>query len=327
MRHSLYLVAFVFSLSVHAQSTKVISALEPNFAGNRFISVEHGEKTLNLTGENYFFTNEDDSPSPKKLNLYYISNSGKINQRKTFWLEGGEYRLTGKVNDESTWEVFPAHPFTLIATEIDTSEGNTKKELIMKHLDKLVGLDKLNEFKTEFTDEQLSELLEKVPSNLRESWYFDEMVTYLTLNQSARAKVGQQAPDFTLESQAGTSFSLNDQKGGYTLMEFSVTGCVYCLKALPELKKINEELGDQIQIVSIWKDAKKSTWLNSLSDLKKQITWTNLWDPNGLATSLFEVQIFPSFVLINPEGEVQAIWNGYKRENSLVRKLTREMGI
>lgn len=327
MRHSLYLIAFLFSLSLHAQSTKVISALEPDFAGNRFLYIEHGEKFLNLSGENYFFTNEDDSPGPKKLNMYYISNSGKINQRRTFWLGEGEYRLTGKVNDESSWQVFPAHPFTLIANEIDTAIGDVKKELIAKHVDKLVGLDKLNEFKSQFKDEELVDLIKKVPSSLQESWYFDEMVTYLTLNQSVRAKIGQPAPDFTLESQAGTDFSLHDQKGGYTLLEFSFTGCVYCLKALPELKKIHEEMGDQVQLVSIWKDPKKTTWLNDQTEHKNQITWANLWDPNGLATSLFEVSIFPTYVLINPNGQVQAIWNGYKKGNKLIRKLTREMGV
>lgn len=327
MRHFLLLLLFSLSLSVNAQSTKVISALEPNFAGNRFLYVEHGEKFLNLSGENYFFTNEDDSEGPKKLNLYYISNSGKINQRKTFWLEEGEYRITGKVNDESTWEVFPVHPFTQIANEIDAAEGDTKKELIMRNVDKMVGLDKLNEFKTHFTDNELVELVDKVPSDLRESWYYDEVLTHLTLNQSARAKIGKPAPEFTLESKAGSDFSLNDQKGKYTLLEFSFTGCVYCLKALPELKKIHEDMGDQVQLVTIWKDPKKSTWLTGQADHKEQIKWANLWDPNGLATSLFEVSIFPTYVLINPDGEVKAIWNGYKRENSLTRKLKREMGI
>lgn len=326
MRSLFLFLGLIFSFASFAQTT-VISELEAVFTGNRFLSIDHGDNVFNLWGEKYAFVDEDEAQGPKKLTVYFITNSGKIDQRKTFWIEDGEYRLTGKVNDEKSWSVIPIHPFTQIGNDIDQAEGVSRKELIQKHLDKLVGLDKLNKYKSEFTDQELEKFMEMVPSNLRESWYYDEVMTFLTLNQSARAKLGQSAPDFTLETKLGTDFSLSDQKGKYTLLEFSFTGCAGCILALPELKKIHDQLGNQIQIVSLWKDPKKNTWLNSQADHKSQITWTNVWDPNGLAASLYEIKLWPSYVLIDPNGNVKSIWNGYKKGNNLTRKITREMGI
>lgn len=312
---------FLFSINCYAQTT-VISELETNFTGNRFMRVVHGDRYFDVWGENYTFTHTDDRSGPKKLSLLFIKNSGKILERKEFWIEDGDYRLTGKVNDESTWIVFPVHPFNQIDQEIELADLETKKKLIFQHLDKELGQEKLIKFKRDFTDEELENALTLIPSD---SWYHGEIGTYLTLNESARAKIGEPAPDFSLESRSGEMFQLSDQKGKYTLLEFSFTGCQGCILALPELKKFHEEMGDQIQIVSVWNDPKKTTWLNSQADHKSQIVWKNVWDPNGLASSLFEIKIYPSYVLIDPEGRVKSIWNGYKKGNNLTRKIKREL--
>ncbi len=84
-------------------------------------------------------------------------------------------------------------------------------------------------------------------------------------------------------------------------------------------------MGDQIQIVSLWKDPKKTTWLNTQADKKSQIVWTDVWDPNGLASSLFEIKVWPSYVLIDPDGNVKSIWSGYKKGDNLSRKILRAM--
>ncbi|WP_338228679.1 TlpA family protein disulfide reductase [Algoriphagus taiwanensis] len=179
-------------------------------------------------------------------------------------------------------------------------------------------------FKLDFTDEELRSALNLIPSD---SWYHGEIGTYLTLNESTRAKIGEPAPDFSLESKSGEMFQLSEQKGKYTLLEFSYTGCPYCFLAIPELRKFHDEMGDQIQVVSLWKDQTKKIWLESQSDHKSQITWTNVWDPNGLSSSLFDIKIWPSYVLIDPEGKVKSIWSGYKKGSSLSKKIQREISL
>ncbi|GMQ33847.1 MAG: redoxin domain-containing protein [Cytophagales bacterium] len=323
MKPFLFLLLVLFSFDSFSQST-VISELEADFTGNRFLRIVHGDRFFDVWGENYAFSHTDDSKGPKKLSLLFIKNSGKIQERKDFWIEDGEYRLTGKVNDESTWEVFPNHPYNQIDQEIESADLETRKKLIFQQLENELGQEKLIKFKLDFTDEELRSALNLIPSD---SWYHGEIGTYLTLNESTRAKIGEPAPDFSLESKSGEMFQLSEQKGKYTLLEFSYTGCPYCFLAIPELRKFHDEMGDQIQVVSLWKDQTKKIWLESQSDHKSQITWTNVWDPNGLSSSLFDIKIWPSYVLIDPEGKVKSIWSGYKKGSSLSKKIQREISL
>ncbi|MFC3416463.1 TlpA family protein disulfide reductase [Algoriphagus hitonicola] len=239
-------------------------------------------------------------------------------------MEQGEYTLTGKVNDPETWKLSPEHPFTALQSEITTAESEIKKQLITKNLDKLVGIRMLNSFKQIFSDEELMDLLSEISNEFEESWEVDEVKTYLSLNTLARAKIGELAPNFTLESKAGSDFSLSNQKGKYVLLDFSFTGCAGCVKALPELIELQAELSNQVEFVTIWNDRTRRTWLEIQKEHKSRMNWTSLWDRNSFATKLFEIEIFPSFVLINPEGEVQSIWNGYSK-GKLRRKLGREL--
>lgn len=321
MRRLGFIACFLYSITSYGQST-VVSELEGDFVGNRFLYVEHGSNSFSLMGENYTFTNTEESAGPKRLSIRYISYSGKVHENKSFWVADGSYQLTGKVNDENSWKVYPEHPYNQIDLEIESADLTNRKRLILAHLDSELGQEKLNKFKNDFYREELMEALELLPSD---SWYHGEIVTYLTLSESTLAKIGQKAPDFSLESLSGSNFTLSDQVGKYSLLEFSFTGCKGCMLALPELKKLQEQLGDQIQIVSIWKDKKKDTWLNVLKEDKSQITWTSLWDPNGLASALFEIDLWPTYALIDPDGNVKSIWSGYKKGDNLSRKILRAM--
>lgn len=312
---------FVFLYSFHAFSqTTVISDLQADFNGNRFLFIEHGMNDFSLVGENYTFTNLEENPGPKRLTLRFIGYSGKVYEYKSFWIGEGEYRLTGQVNDESTWIVSPDHPFNQMDRAIEAADLASRKRMIFDHLDSELGQEKLDKYKDDFSREELEKALGLMPAD---SWYRGEIVTYLALSETTLAKIGQKAPDFSLESMSGEQFTLSDNLGSYSLVEFSITGCKFCLDALPELKKLQDQLGDQIQIVSIWKDRKKDTWLNVLKEEKSQITWTNAWDPNGLASGLYEVGLWPSYALIDPEGKLKAIWSGYKKGDNLSRKILR----
>ncbi|WP_100628743.1 TlpA family protein disulfide reductase [Algoriphagus formosus] len=321
----LHILIFILFISFEANAqTKLISKLEGNFSGNQLIGIQHGENLVKLYGEKYEFTETDSMPGPKTLSISYILTSGKIRASKTFWMDSGEYTLTGNVNQPESWQLSPIHPFTQIQTDIELADEANKKLLITSHLDKLVGLRMLNSHKSIFKDEELMDLLDQVPGPLVDTWEVDEIKTYLSLNAMARAKVGQMAPDFVLESKNGTDFSLKEQKGKYVLLDFSFTGCGGCIKALPELIEVYQKHGKDVEFVTIWNDKSRNIWEEKWKDHKALMTWTNLWDRTSLATRLFEIEIFPSFVLINPSGEVQSIWNGYSK-GKLKRKLEKEL--
>jgi hypothetical protein len=83
--------------------------------------------------------------------------------------------------------------------------------------------------------------------------------------------------------------------------------------AADELVEVNNSYGDSLQIVSFSGDPKKENWQHSIE--RDNVTWPSLWDGKGKysETSIkYGINGFPTFVLINPKGEIVNIWSGYE---------------
>ena len=174
MKPILFLLLVLFSFDSFSQTT-VISELEADSTGNRFLRIIHGDRFFDVLGENYTFSHTEYSKGPKKLSLEFIKNSGKVQERKDFWIEDGEYRLTGKVNDESTWEVYPNHPYNQIDQEIESADLETRKKLIFQQLENELGQEKLIKFATripafmyltDFRENTLQDVITKLEPDL-----------------------------------------------------------------------------------------------------------------------------------------------------------------
>jgi hypothetical protein len=92
------------------------------------------------------------------------------------------------------------------------------------------------------------------------------------------------------------------------------SGCSFSLASLNMLEKLNDLNHDKIEIISIWGDNSKDVWLNAHPDLKEKITWTNLWDELEFAYSYLNTNMWPTFYIINEEGEVVDIIRGYNKK-------------
>ena len=101
----------------------------------------------------------------------------------------------------------------------------------------------------------------------------------------------------------GDKHRLSDYKGKYLLLDFWGSNCSACLGAIPVLKEISEELKDSLTIISISSDDDES-W----SETSKVwgITWVNLNDKRGHAGifSNYNIRMYPSYVLVSPEGRI-----------------------
>jgi hypothetical protein len=74
-------------------------------------------------------------------------------------------------------------------------------------------------------------------------------------------------------------------------------------------------------IVSFSADNKKEVWLNSVD--RDKITWTSLWNGNGIYSETcirYGVTGFPTFILIGPDRKIADKWTGYAK-GMLIEKL------
>ena len=82
----------------------------------------------------------------------------------------------------------------------------------------------------------------------------EELLDLIQQAQSPGDTLGP-APDFTLETFNGETFTLSEHQGKVVILDIMAVRCPPCHQQMPELYKIKEEKGDDIVILSIDVDA------------------------------------------------------------------------
>ncbi len=111
----------------------------------------------------------------------------------------------------------------------------------------------------------------------------------------------------------GKQTDLSEYTGKYLLLSFWSLTCMICMKAASGLKKIHEQYGDRLNIVSINMDTEKSMW--EQGSVRDGIIWTNLSDGKGPfdgVGKIYGTVSYPSYVLINKDGIIIDRWMGYR---------------
>jgi len=126
---------------------------------------------------------------------------------------------------------------------------------------------------------------------------------------------GAKAPGFSTTLIDGSSFSLDELKGNYVLLDFWGSWCGPCLKEIPDLKRLYSTFHDRtysdatnFHIVSIALeksdaytkkiiDSRGLNWDYHIIDVSKIVMLSSL-------AQLYDVKDLPTKFLINPKGEI-----------------------
>lgn len=111
----------------------------------------------------------------------------------------------------------------------------------------------------------------------------------------------------------------SDLKGRIILLDFWTYACVNCIQALPEIKKMEQQFGSKLTVIGVHSgkfDNEKDPRAIRKAVLKYDITHPVINDSQLKIWNNFEIKAWPSFVLINPHGDVEKIYSG---ENELLR--------
>ena len=130
----------------------------------------------------------------------------------------------------------------------------------------------------------------------------------LSVNVSAKSVA---APDFTLKSRDGKNVRLSDLRGQVVLLNFWASWCGPCRQEMPILDEIHNKyksLGFSVLGVNL--DAKSSKAIKYLKDTP--VSFPVLYDPKGDVSSQYGVQAMPSTVIIDKDGNVRYLHEGYK---------------
>ena len=117
-----------------------------------------------------------------------------------------------------------------------------------------------------------------------------------------RTPAGPVAADFVLKTLDGKTVSLSSLRGKPILLNFWATWCGWCVKEMPDMARLQREMGDSIQIVGV--DYKEDAPKVERFMLSKKYDWLILLDSEGTVAQTYDVGGFPTSFFINTYGEV-----------------------
>lgn len=118
--------------------------------------------------------------------------------------------------------------------------------------------------------------------------------------------IGEPAPDWTLTTYSGETISLKDLRGKVVVMDFWATWCGPCVESIPKLQALYDRYRDRnVEILGI-------TYLekgNPVTFMKERAVTYPIMPGDSIAKT-YRASL-PMIYVIDPEGRVVDIFNGY----------------
>jgi peroxiredoxin len=145
---------------------------------------------------------------------------------------------------------------------------------------------------------------------------------------SATQLSGAQAPDFVLKSLAGENLRLSEHRGEIVMLSFWATWCGDCRAQLAELRELHDRYRDAgVALLAVSLDRDRRDAASTAEALG--VNYPVLYDAGGEIGRLYDVGSMPVMILIDRDGVVREVFEGYRRGNGedyldRVRALLRE---
>ena len=126
----------------------------------------------------------------------------------------------------------------------------------------------------------------------------------IEVGQPGVIRIGQQAPDFVLKGEQGTSIKLSDYRGKLVFLHFWASWCPPCVDEADELEKLKTVMKNKpFEMLPISIDVEEADVREF--DRRHNATMPVLLDPGRqIARGLYKITGQPETFLISPQGTV-----------------------
>jgi cytochrome c biogenesis protein CcmG, thiol:disulfide interchange protein DsbE len=133
--------------------------------------------------------------------------------------------------------------------------------------------------------------------------------------QVAAIDVGDIAPSIQAKTMAGNPMTLSAFNGKVVYLDFWASWCAPCKQSFPWMNAMAERYSkDGLAIVAISVDKKSSDVEKFLKQMPAQFDIGH--DPEGLSASTYKVKAMPSSVLIDSNGKVLYVHEGFRSSDT-----------
>jgi thiol-disulfide isomerase/thioredoxin len=115
------------------------------------------------------------------------------------------------------------------------------------------------------------------------------------------------APDFSLVSLEGDTYSINSLRGKWIIVTFWATWCVPCREEMPTFQSLYEKYADQLEILAI-NDHETVEAIIAYRD-EMGLSFPILLNPEQETLSEYKVLGLPITVIVNPDGLI--VWQRF----------------
>jgi len=146
------------------------------------------------------------------------------------------------------------------------------------------------------------------------------------IDGSFASAVGRECPPIvSLSTLDGTEFNIESLRGKYVIIDFWGTWCGPCVAGVPHMKAFLEKHKDKLELLGISNDRSVDVWKTFIT--KNEMNYPNILSGRGDQdfVSKFNVQGFPTKILISPEGEILFRDSGEKED--FYTKVEKLMGL
>lgn len=135
-----------------------------------------------------------------------------------------------------------------------------------------------------------------------------------------QAKVGDEAPNFTLTDTAGQPHTLAAYRGKPVILYFWASWCPYCVDEMPELSLFRDSYQDEgLEVLAI--NILESTEHVRGFIKEKDLSYPVLLDESGRVTRSFLVRATPTYIFIDKDGVYRDLVIGTPRKGVLESKV------